>query len=74
MLTVPFDVIAGFAAGAVIAHAAREPLRKTYDPFRTRYFAVVVLFASGALMPAGLVVYAQYPDWSLMYLANPAHL
>lgn len=35
---------------------------------------MLVLFASGALMPTGLALYAMYPDWSLMYLANPAHL
>jgi len=72
--TVPFDVIAGFAAGAVVALNARGPLSATPDPLRTRYFVVVLLFAGGALMPAGVVVYTQYPDWALMYLANPAHL
>lgn len=25
-------------------------------------------------MPATLVLYGLFPDWSLMYLANPAHL
>ncbi len=33
-----------------------------------------MLFAAGALVPAGIVLYAQYPDWVLLYLANPAHL
>ena len=26
------------------------------------------------LTPTGLVLYAEFPDWMLMYLANPAHL
>ena len=33
-----------------------------------------MLFAGGVLAPAGLGLYQVYPDWSLMYLANPAHL
>jgi hypothetical protein len=44
------------------------------DPVRTRYFAVAALFAAGVLAPAGLGLYLVFPDWSLMYLANPAHL
>jgi hypothetical protein len=44
------------------------------DPVRTRYFAVAVMFAAGVLAPAGLGLYLVFPDWSLMYLANPAHL
>ncbi len=35
---------------------------------------VTNIFGVGALMPAVLVLYALFPDWSLMYLANPAHL
>ena len=72
--TIPFDAIAGYVAGSLVAFTARDPLSREGDPLRTRYFAVVALFACGALMPAGIVLYVQYPDWSLMYLANPAHL
>ena len=35
---------------------------------------VAALFGAAALTPAILVLYALFPDWSLMYLANPAHL
>lgn len=54
--------------------AARRGLIRSHDPVRTRYFVVSVLFATGVLLPAGLCLYFAFPDWSLMYLANPAHL
>ena len=72
--TVPFDVIVGFGAGAAMVEIARQPLVEVDDALRNRYFAVVLMFACGSLMPAGLVFYVQHPDWSLMYLANPTHL
>lgn len=70
----PLDIVLGVLAGAAFAHVARGPLARIYEPVRTRYFAIVLLFASGALMPAGLVVFAQYPDWAVMYLFNTAHV
>ena len=57
-----------------MALACEKPLRETEDPFRNRYAAVVLMFACGGLMPAGLVFYIQHPDWSLMYMANPEHV
>lgn len=71
---IAFDLIAGFAAGLIFALAAQDPLSKVIDPVRNRYFVVVLLFAGGAMVPAGLVLYAQYPDWSLMYLTDPQYL
>lgn len=41
---------------------------------RTRYALVVLSFGGALLGPAGLMLYLLFPDWSLMYLANPAHL
>jgi hypothetical protein len=64
----------GLGAGAAIAIAAKRPLSRTYDPLHTRYFAVTALWSAAILAPAGLVLYAEFPDWMLMYLANPAHL
>ncbi|MCK6548542.1 hypothetical protein L6R52_22030 [Myxococcota bacterium] len=64
----------GLGAGAAIAIAAKRPLSRTYDPLHTRYFAVTALWSTALLAPAGLVLYGEFPDWSLMYLANPAHL
>lgn len=57
-----------------MAQIARPALVEVEDPLRNRYFAVILMFACAALMPAGVVFYVQHPDWSLMYLANPAHL
>lgn len=73
-MTLPLELIAGYAAGSVYALAAAEPLAQTSYPTRTRYFAATAIFAGGALVPAGCALYGLYPDWSLMYLANPAQL
>lgn len=44
------------------------------EPLTSRYFVVANLFGVASLMPAILVLYGLFPDWSLMYLANPSHL
>lgn len=41
---------------------------------RTRYFLVCFGYAALVVTPAGIGLYALYPDWSLMYFANPEHL
>ncbi len=64
----------GALAGCAIALVCKSVLVRAHDPVRTRYFAIAVLFAGAVLMPAGLGFYLAFPDWSLMYLANPAHL
>ena len=57
-----------------MAWHARKALVRDPEPYKSRYFAVTAMFGAATLMPANLVLYALYPDWSLMYLANPAHL
>lgn len=66
--------MAGVAAGAFLAHSAQSALERELEPLSSRYFAVAGMFGAGVLMPAVLVLYGLFPDWSLMYLANPAHL
>jgi hypothetical protein len=73
-VTVPFDTFFGCAAGSMIALIARRPLVRTHDPMHSRYFGVTVMFGVGAMVPSGVTFYALFPDWSLMYLANPEHL
>ncbi len=73
-MTLPLDLLAGYAAGVGLGLAAADPLAKTSDPTRTRYFAVTAIFAAGAVAPAACLVYGLYPDWSLMYLASSAQL
>lgn len=70
----PIAITLGYLTGALIALAARRPLSRAYDPMRTRYSAVAALFGVAALGPAAVAFYGLYPDWSLMYFANPAHL
>ena len=71
MATLPFLLTVGFGAGAGVVMSAQKPLSRTWEPLRTRYFAALALFSLTALVPAGLALYLQYPDWSLMYLVNP---
>ncbi|MCA9551097.1 MAG: hypothetical protein KC933_13770 [Myxococcales bacterium] len=66
--------MAGFGAGAYIAWVARHAVVRERNPLTSRYFLVAAMFGAAALTPATLVLYALFPDWSLMYLANPAHL
>lgn len=73
-MTLFLNVIFGCAAGITLAWTAREPLAKASYPSRTRYFVATVLYAGAALVPTGLVLYALFPDWSLMYVANPSQL
>lgn len=70
----PIAITLGYLTGALIALVAKRPLSRAYDPMRTRYSAVALLFGVAALGPAAVVFYALFPDWSLMYFANPAHL
>jgi hypothetical protein len=64
---------AGVAAGALLAHAAAAPLARELHPTESRYFAATAVYA--ALFGAGCAVLAGlYPDWSMLYLASPAHL
>lgn len=70
----PLELLAGYAAGAACALAAREPLTHEAYPTKTRYFAATALFSGGALVPAACVSYVLFPDWSLMYLADPSQV
>jgi hypothetical protein len=58
----------------VLALVCRRVIIRAVDPVRTRYFAIAALFSAGVLTPAGLGLFLVFPDWCLMYLANPAHL
>jgi hypothetical protein len=73
-VTVPITTFGGALAGCVLALIAKRGLLRAYDPIRTRYFVVSILFAIGVVTPLGLGLYLVFPDWSLMYLANPEHL
>jgi hypothetical protein len=73
-VALPLVLLAGYASGLFGALIASEPLAKTSFPTRTRYFAATAIFAGMALVPSASVLYALFPDWSLMYLANPAQL
>ncbi len=73
-MSVSVITLGGYAAGAVIGLSARPALIRGDDPLSNRYFGTAAVFALGAVAPAGLSLYGMFPDWSLMYLANPAHL
>ena len=64
----------GIAAGVLFALVSARALRSAPDVIRTRYFLVCFGYAALIVVPAGLGLYVLYPDWSLMYFANPEHL
>ena len=72
--TIPFEAIFGLAAGMLMGICCQRPLQDVEHLLKNRFGAVVLMFALGGMMPAGLVMYVQYPDWSLMYMANPDHI
>ena len=73
-MTALLTTLAGWGAGAILAVTARRALERVSEPTKSRYFIVIGFFGLAALAPAGLALYLLYPDWSLMYLANSAHL
>lgn len=73
-MTLFLNVIFGCAAGLALAWTARSPLAQAHYPSRTRYFVATMLYAGAALVPAGLVLFVLFPDWSLMYVVNPSQL
>ena len=73
-MSIPLATLFGLGAGAAIAVTARRATVRELDPFRSRYLAIAGLFGTLVLTPAGLALYLLFPDWSLMYFANPAHL
>ncbi len=73
-MTVILNAVLGCAAGLSLAATAKEPLKTAQYPSRTRYFAATAIYSGAALVPSGLALYLLYPDWSLMYVANPAML
>ena len=73
-MTIPVLILISWLAGASMAVCGKEGTDFGEDPIASPYFAVVFSFAVGAIAPMGLSFYLLSPDWSLMYLANPAHL
>ncbi|MBK8010705.1 MAG: hypothetical protein IPK13_05105 [Deltaproteobacteria bacterium] len=72
-MTIPVLVALGLGAGAGVAKLSLRPLAGVPSVIRTRYFVVALAFGA-LLVLAGMPLYVTYADWSLMYLANPAHL
>jgi len=68
-IDVTFNVLVGLA----LPLAAGERVRGG-APFFGRYLAAVVLFELFFFMPGGYWLYRTYPDWSLMYVFDPATL
>ncbi len=74
MITAPFTILLGYTSGCVLAWVSKRGLTQSYDPIHTRFFAVVVFFATAVLTPSALSLYLMFPDWALMYMANSAHV
>lgn len=73
-MPLPLWLIAGYAAGTGIALAARPGLTTLPASAHGRYLMATVLYSSLVLTPIALLLHFTFPDWHLMYLANPAHI
>lgn len=56
-------------SGAALGLASNPARRDTHHAALT----VALMFGALALLPAGLALYILFPDWSLMYTAQPVH-
>ncbi len=73
MATIPFNLIFGLFVGFVFTGCARTQLKSGAQPWR-RELGLVVSFALLTVAPVATYLYLAYPDWSWMYLADPARL
>ncbi len=64
-------VLANLAVGLVFAWAARERLRAD-GPFAPPAFLLVLTHVGLVTAPVTLYFYAAHPDWSWLYLVDPA--
>jgi len=72
--TVPFDIIASFIFGVVIALACSAQVKEEGSAFFNPYFLGAVLFEVCFFLPFGVYLYYFYPDWSWMYFFDPGRL
>ncbi len=73
MTTIPLDLILGLWFGLFFAWCARAQFRDGAPPWG-RDLAAVGSFALLGLVPVELYLCLVHPDWSWMYLVDPAHL
>ena len=71
--TVPFDIIANFLIGMVVAIACAGTVRSADSIIVNRLVLGLVLFELFFFLPLGAYLYFFYPDWSLMFFVDPAN-
>ena len=57
-----------------MAISAHRGLMDAQSALRNRYFRDAVAFGFLIFLPAGIFFYTHWPDWSWLYLVNPAVL
>ncbi len=69
--TVQFDIPASFIIGLFFTLVARGQIRAAGTRILHRTFWTAFLFQLFVFVPIGIYLYVRYPDWSLMYFADP---
>ncbi len=74
-MTIPALIATSLLIGSSVSYGARIQIRTLQrHVFTTRYFSALMLLETTIILPVGLYFYMFYPDWSWMYLVNPATL
>jgi hypothetical protein len=74
LATIPFNLVFGLLAGLGLCACARTQLQSGTPPWQSDLLLPVVSFAVLTTTPVSLYLYLAYPDWSWMYLLEPARL
>lgn len=74
MATIPFNLVFGLLAGLTLCACARTQLQSGAPPWQSDLLLPVVSFAVLTTAPVSLYLYLAYPEWSWMYLLDPARL
>lgn len=74
MATIPFNFFFCLLAGLSLCACARTQLISGAQPWRADLFGPILSFAGLTAAPVAIYLYVAYPDWSWMYLINPARL
>ncbi|MFO8058859.1 MAG: hypothetical protein R6V10_16350 [bacterium] len=70
--TVQFDITASLVLGLVVPLLCPAYVKQARYAVRNWYFMALVMFQLFFFIPLGTYLYFYYPDWSLMFFADPA--
>jgi hypothetical protein len=74
LATVPFNLLLCLFVGLCFAACARTQLESGALPWRSDLLGLVLQFSLLCVAPVATYLYLVYPEWSWMYLVDPARL